>query len=362
VVSPQEPLVEGGAAEELERFIQRLLADGHRNLVVDLAGVDRLDGGGIRALVRGYTSARRAGGTFRLARANDNVRAFLQAAHLDGVFPISASVEKARAREWPWRQLLFAAAATLFCAALVWGGTSWFGPASSLPDVNIGAPQDPTLPTDLPSGQPFLALLKLVVAALIGALITVVHRPRARDKPLSRSMEQAQILLCVSGAVVMIIIGDSIARAFGIAGAASIIRFRTPIEDPKDITILFLLMGLGMAAGLGAFAIAGQATAFLCVLLLVLEWLPSDQRPREMLVELVAEGREFPFLHVESVFARNGVIYERRDVSQGKQAGVKYHCALDRRLSLEDLSAQLSSASADIRSVAWKDPKKAGKK
>jgi hypothetical protein len=174
-------------------------------------------------------------------------------------------------------------------------------------------------------------------------------------------MEQAQVLLCVSGAVVMIIIGNSIARAFGIAGAASIIRFRTPVEDPKDITILFLLMGLGMAAGLGAFAVAGLATAFLCTLLLALDWMPSDQRPREMVVELVAEGRDFPVVHVESVFARNGIIYEPRDVSQGREAAVKYHVSLDRRLSLEDLSAQLSSGAATLRSVVWKNPKKSGR-
>jgi len=185
-----------------------------------------------------------------------------------------------------------------------------------------------------------------------------VHRPVSRDKPLTRSMEQAQVLLCVSGAVVMIIIGNSIARAFGIAGAASIIRFRTPVEDPKDITILFLLMGLGMAAGLGAFAVAGLATAFLCVLLLVLDWLPSDQRPRQMMVELVAEGRDFPVVHVESVFARNGILFEPRDVSQGKESAVKYLVALDRRLSLEEVSAQLTTGAAPIRSVVWKNPKK----
>ena len=84
-------------------------------------------------------------------------------------------------------------------------------------------------------------------------------------------MEQAQTLLCVSGAMMMIIIGNSLARAFGIAGAASIIRFRTPVDDPKDVTILFLLMGLGMSTGLGSLAVAGLGTAFLCITLLALD-------------------------------------------------------------------------------------------
>jgi anti-anti-sigma factor len=355
VLSPTEPLVEGGAAEEFERSIQALLTGGHRHLVVDLGGVPRIDGGGVRALVRGYTTARRVGGSFRLARANSDIRSFLQEAHLDGVFPVSNTVEQARAREWPWRTIGLIAAGAAFCIALIWGGTLGFGPGSTVPSQLDRGLEDTGVPT------PFLALLKLVVAAAIGLLVTLVHRPTSRDKPLSRSMEHAQVLLCVSGAMVMIIIGDNIARAFGIAGAASIIRFRTPVEDPKDITILFLLMGLGMAAGLGAFGMAGLATAFLCVFLLVLDRLPSDQTPREMLVELVADGREFPVVHVESVFARNGIIFEPRDVSQGKEAAVKYHVSLDRQLSLDEVSAQLTTGAAGIRSVTWKNPKKSAR-
>ena len=309
----------------------------------------------MRALVRGYTTARRVGGSFRLARANTEVRGFLRDSHLDNIFPISDSIDQARARLWPWRTIAFAAGGAAFCLALVWGGTTGLDPAVVPPEF-AGASDSP-----LPLTNPFLSLIKLIVAALIGMLITVVHRPVSRDKPLTRSMEQAQVLLCVSGAVVMIIIGNSIARAFGIAGAASIIRFRTPVEDPKDITILFLLMGLGMAAGLGAFAVAGLATAFLCVLLLVLDQLPSDQRPREMMVELVADGRDFPVVHVESVFARNGVIFEPRDVSQGKESAGKYLVAMDRKLSLEDLSAQLTTGPSAITSVVWKNPKKSAR-
>ena len=354
VLSPNEPLVEGSAAEAFERSTQALFREGHRHLVVDLGAVGRIDGAGVRALVRAHTTAHRIEGSFRLASANAEVRAFLEQAKLDGVFPIAPSVEDAQVREWPWRAIGLVAGGSALCLALVWGGIVWGEAASGLPtEIDLGA-ADPSSPASLP----FLALLKLAAAAAIGLLVTLVHAPTSRDRRLNRSMEQAQVLLCVAGAMVMIIIGDSIARAFGIAGAASIIRFRTPVEDPKDITILFLLMGLGMAAGLGAFAMAGLATAFLCVCLLALDRLPSDERPREMIVEVVAEGREFPVVHVESLFARNGIIFEPRDVSQGKATSVKYHVELDRRLSLEDLSAQLSAAGAGVSSVAWKNAKK----
>jgi hypothetical protein len=61
------------------------------------------------------------------------------------------------------------------------------------------------------------------------------------------------------------------------------------------------------------------------------------------------------------VFARNGVIFEPRDVSQGQEAAVKYHVSMDRRLPLDDLSAQLSAGTAALRSVVWKNPKKSGR-
>jgi hypothetical protein len=155
----------------------------------------------------------------------------------------------------------------------------------------------------------------------------------------------------------MIVIGNSLVRAFGIAGVASIIRFRTPVEDPKDITILFLLMALGMSAGIGSFAVTGLGAAFLCVFLVVLDYVGA-RRPRSMMVELVAEGREFPVGHVQSVFARQGVIFEPREISQGDEAVIEYHATMDPALSLEDLSAQLMTGDSGIKSVSWKPPKR----
>jgi anti-anti-sigma factor len=353
VLSPLEPLIEGGAAEEFEQSIHARIKEGHRHLVVDFSGVSRIDAGGIRALVRGHTTARRHGGSFRLANVNADVRSFLDTSKLGDVFTIVESVEEAQARQWPWETIALAGSAVVVCGALFVIGTYWLPPEALIPsDLDLGAPNG-----SAPPGAPFIALLKLTAAAAIAMVITFVHRPLSTDNPHSRTMEQAQMLLCVAGALVMIIIGNSVARAFGVAGAASIIRFRTPVEDPKEITILFLLMGLGMAVGLGAFAVAGLGTGFLCLFLLLLDRVPSDRKPRQLMVELKADGREFPTVPVETVFARNGVIYEARDVSQSRESTVKYQLTVERRLPIEELSAQLS-ATPGVKSVAWKKVKK----
>jgi len=175
---------------------------------------------------------------------------------------------------------------------------------------------------------------------------------------MAKSMEQAQTLLCVSGAMIMIIIGNSIARAFGIAGAASIVRFRTPVDDPKDVTILFLLMALGMSAGLGAFAVAGLGTAFLCVTLQVLDRVSTAAR-RVLAVEIVAKGRTFPTSHVEAVFVRNHVVFEPREISQADDVTVKYLTWLEQRASLDDLSTQLMADDAGVQAVSWEHVKRA---
>jgi hypothetical protein len=157
--------------------------------------------------------------------------------------------------------------------------------------------------------------------------------------------------------MMMILIADSLARAFGIAGAASIIRFRTPVDDPKDATILFLLMGLGMAAGLGAFAVAGLGTAFLCVALVALDRAGSPNT-RVMSVEILAAAAAFPTAHVTSVFARHNVPFEPREIHQAESVAVKYQAWLDPGQSLEDLSAELMRADAGVKSVTWQQQKR----
>jgi anti-anti-sigma factor len=356
VLSPQEPLVAGGAAEAFEKEIQQIFRGGQRDIIIDLSGVNGMDSAGIRALVRGHTTGQRLGGSLRLAEIRPAVQQVLETSRLGSIFETYKTVESARLAAWPWQRLWILAAGAAICIVLVWAGMRWPLQLVGLDPSEVALRQGEGGLSSLPMQRPFVELSKLIAAALIGALVTAVHQPVSRDRP--RSLEQAQILLCVSGAVMMIIIGNSLARAFGIAGAAGIVRFRTPVDDPKDVTILFLLMGLGMATGLGAFAVAGLATAFLCITLLILDRV-ATQRTRLMSVEMSAPGRAFPTRHVEAVLVRNEVVFEPREISQGKNnISVKYHTWLDPRASLDDLSAQLMVEGAGVESVSWDQVKR----
>ena len=136
-------------------------------------------------------------------------------------------------------------------------------------------------------------------------------------------VHHAQVLLCVSGALMMVLINDSLARAFGIAGAASLVRFRTPVDDPRDAAVMFLLMGLGMASGLGAFTMAATGTVMICLFLVVLARLSTA-------ADAVAAGgarrreRPVPGPHVQRVCTRHGVTLEVRELSYGEAARASY--------------------------------------
>lgn len=357
LVAPPELLVAGGPAEDYERLVHDLFRSGSRHMIADLRAVSAIDSTGVRALVRSHTTGQRLGGTFTLVAPSPRVREVLQLSHLESVFDIRESLEEARVPRWRLSNLRLVAFGSVLCIALWWAGAQWSTP------FGVGTPGATLVVSAETPASPaswiVVNLAKLIAAGLIGLLITAVQR-RFHDKPMTQAMEHAQVLLCVSGALVMMIIGDVLARAFGIAGAASIIRFRTPVEDPKDITILFLLMALGMATGIGAFTLAGAGTAFLCVFLVVLEHVGGGRR-RTMMVEVGAVGgREFPLTHVHGVFARNHIVFEPREMAQGKMATMVYHATLDPSVSLEDVSAQLVAGDAGITSVSWEPPKRSG--
>lgn len=115
----------------------------------------------------------------------------------------------------------------------------------------------------------FELVVRMTLATLMGAVLAFrgwrhvlpfVTRP-------SLQTAQAQTLIATAGAVMVVVIGDSPARAFGLVGLGSFIRFRSGISDPRDAAVMFVMIGIGMACGLGLFAMAAGSTLFFCLLL-----------------------------------------------------------------------------------------------
>ena len=103
-------------------------------------------------------------------------------------------------------------------------------------------------------------IIQLVVALVCGLFISLIYRVTYRGPSYSYTFVNALILLTMITAVVMLVIGNNLARAFGLVGAMSIIRFRTAVRDTLDIVFIFFALSIGLAAGTGATGIAVVAT------------------------------------------------------------------------------------------------------
>jgi hypothetical protein len=127
---------------------------------------------------------------------------------------------------------------------------------------------------------------RMLAAVAIGVLLSTRPWRLLTRRPLPRSeMVQAQVLLCTAAAVITAVIGDSVAKAFGLVGLGGFVRFRSGLKDPRDAAILFLMIGLGMACGHGSLGLAGVGTLFVALLLFVLDFfVAAEKAPRERLL------------------------------------------------------------------------------
>src|SRR5262245_48590705 len=114
------------------------------------------------------------------------------------------------------------------------------------------------------------ALIRLPIAAAASAILA--FRFRRRGTPVRQTgVVQTQIILAIVGAIVMLVVGVSLARAFGIGGAAGLIRYRAKIDDPKDAGVMLSTLALGLAAGVGLYLLVAFATAFVLGALWLIE-------------------------------------------------------------------------------------------
>ncbi|MCB0522460.1 MAG: DUF4956 domain-containing protein [Lewinellaceae bacterium] len=111
----------------------------------------------------------------------------------------------------------------------------------------------------------------LFVALGCGIVIALVYRFTYRGASYSASYVNSLVLLSLITAVVILVIGNNLARAFGLVGAMSIIRFRTAVRDVQDIVFIFFSLSIGMAAGVGLNSVAIIGTLFICLIIILLD-------------------------------------------------------------------------------------------
>jgi uncharacterized membrane protein YhiD involved in acid resistance len=158
-----------------------------------------------------------------------------------------------------------------------------------------------------------VALVRLPLAAILGAALAM--RPRRRGTPhRNPAVIQTQIILAIVGAVIMLVVGASLARAFGIVGAANLIRYRSKIDDPKDAVVMLCTLSVGLAAGVGLHVLAVISTFFIAGALWVIE---SFENPVKRFDLKVKAGKDTDKIRpkIEAILRRFQLEFELRTSS-----------------------------------------------
>ena len=113
-------------------------------------------------------------------------------------------------------------------------------------------------------------IINLLLAFILGVVISTIYKKTHKGLSYSQSFMITNIFICVIVAMVIMIIGNNLARAFALVGALSIVRFRTVIKDTKDIAFIFWSLAAGMGAGTGSYFISIVGTIFLVLIAIVL--------------------------------------------------------------------------------------------
>jgi len=175
-------------------------------------------------------------------------------------------------------------------------------------ELNGSAKRQAAVPLDTAT-EILDAIVRLPLAAVLGAALAL--RPRRRGTPPRQpAVIQTQIILAIVGAVVMMVVGTNLARAFGVVGAAGLVRYRAKIADPKDAGVMLSTLALGLASGVGLYAIAIFSAVFVLVALWIIESFEPKKGEAFSLKVKIGDNTDGRRAEVEKILRRYRVDFE----------------------------------------------------
>lgn len=129
-------------------------------------------------------------------------------------------------------------------------------------------------------------IYSLAWAFVLASLIAITHRLTFLGESYPKNFFQALVLGAIVTAMVMMAVGDSLARGLGVFGAMAIIRFRTRIDDPRNVLFLFAALSSGLAVGVFGLAISFAGTVFFCLTAFILHYSPFKTFVHSHIVEI----------------------------------------------------------------------------
>ena len=175
-------------------------------------------------------------------------------------------------------------------------------------------------------------LFSLSVSFVLGLILATVYRWTHQSFSYARSFLHTMVLATIVITIMIMAIGNNMARGLGIMGAMAFVRFRTPIRDPRDIIFLFASLSIGIASGAQVFGVAIIGTLYFCFTALFLSWSPfASRREFEGLLRFMMPPDSPSLENLQAIFTRytsSTEMVAMREAIQGEVQEYSYQIRL----------------------------------
>lgn len=190
-------------------------------------------------------------------------------------------------------------------------------------------------------------LINLTLSFILGVAISIVYKKTHKGLSYSQSFMITNIFVAVIVCMVIMIIGNSLARAFALVGALSIIRFRTVVKDTKDTAFIFWSLAAGMAAGTGSYFLAISGTIIISIIAFILHKTNFGSIIKsEFILQFRIESKNNKlsetFIKIIQKYTSSNVLLNSEISDDGKNIKVSYDVVLKEDQNQTELIKELS--------------------
>ena len=175
-------------------------------------------------------------------------------------------------------------------------------------------------------------LYSLSLSFVLGLVLATVYRWTHQSFSYARSFLHTMVLATIVITVMIMAIGNNMARGIGIMGAMAFVRFRTPIRDPRDIIFLFAALSIGIASGARVYEVAVIGTLYFCFTAMFLSWSPfASRREFEGLLRFMLPPDSPSHEHLQTILTRytsSTEMVAMREAIQGEVQEYSYQIRL----------------------------------
>lgn len=195
-------------------------------------------------------------------------------------------------------------------------------------------------------------ILGIIATIIIGIIVSFTYMKTTDRHKISQSFILTLIIIPAVICVIIALIGNNVASAFSLAGAFSIVRFRSEPGDPKDIGYIFFSMAGGLACGMELYINAIIFTVVLCAIMFLLNKIKfgSTNENQKTLKILIPEDYDFEnaFSDLLNTYTDEASITKVKTIDLGSVYEISYAISLKENINQKEFIDNIRSRNGNL--------------